>query len=244
MKLSINIPFWYSNEDRLENLKITYKALTNLAKWLKIQGIDVTLNVFEFSEERQYFEDSIYLLVEEGYSKAIRLNHALKYLKMNDKPDIVCFIDSDCFVDLREYGKVLNTLLTFNPEVYYCNNLVKLDKRSSFDIGSMSVNPSYMYTNTGLINGLGGMWFCDFDTLYEIGGFDERYKVWGREDEDMGKRFTMKGMEFEQLSFKVFHLPHPIEPTKDNKLEREAQEQIFLYDNSIARPSLLNNYQC
>jgi hypothetical protein len=244
MKVSINIPFWYSNEDRLDNLKISYKVSNNLVKWLTLQGIDVTLNVFEFSEDKQYFEKSIYLPIGGGYNKSYKLNTALKHLKSSDKPDIVCFVDSDCFVDLIDYPKVLNTIFNFNPNIYYCNNLTKLDKRGFFNEDSFCVKPSYTYYNTGLIDGLGGMWVCDFNILYEIGGFDERYTIWGREDEDIGKRFTKKGMKFQKLSFKVFHLPHPIEPSRKNKLEQELQEQIYLEDNSIVRPSLLNNYQC
>jgi len=244
MKISINIPFWYSKEDRLNNLKISFKSLRNLQKYLKENGLDVDINVFEFSEERQCFGDSVYLPIGKGYSKSIRLNYALKWLKHNKKVDIVSFIDSDCVIDSKDYPKVLEQFTNFDKSKYYCNNLTKLDKKEYFNIETLTVGGFYAFINSGIINGLGGMWICDFDTLYEIGGFDERYTGWGREDEDAGKRLYLKGLEFKQLDFKVYHLPHQLESTKKDKLLKELQEKIFVEDNTIVRPTLLNNYQC
>ena len=71
-KISINIPFWYSKEDRLSNLKTSFKSVRSLQKYLINSGLDVEVNVFEFSEERQCFGGSIYLPVEKGYNKSIR----------------------------------------------------------------------------------------------------------------------------------------------------------------------------
>lgn len=243
MKISINIPFWFSNEDRLENLKSSYKSLVNLQKYLTINGLDVDINVFEFSEGKQYFEKSIYFPVKEGYNKSTKLNLALKWLKENREIDIVSFVDSDCVIDLIDYPRVLEQFTTFDPLKYYCNNLVKLDKKSYFNIETFSLTPFYTFHNSGIINGLGGIWICDFNTLYEIGGFDERYSGWGKEDEDVGKRLYLKGLEFEQLNFKIYHLPHPLEETKKDKEISKLQENIFLYDNSIVRPTLLNDYK-
>lgn len=243
MKISINIPFWYNNEERLGNLKASFKSLRNLQKYLQINGLDVDINVFEFSEERQCFGDSVYLPIGKGYNKSIRLNYALKWLKHNKKVDIISFIDSDCVIDIIDYPKVLKQFTTFDKSKYYCNNLTKLDKKEYFNEETLSLAPFYTFINSGIINGLGGMWICDFDTLYEIGGFDERYSGWGKEDEDVGKRLYLKGLEFEQLGFKVYHLPHPLEVTKQSKEINKLQEEIFINDNSIVRPTLLNDYK-
>jgi len=233
-KISINIPFWYSKEDRLSNLKTSFKSLRNLQKYLTNNGLDVDINVFEFSEERQCFGGSVYLPVEKGYNKSIKLNYALKWLKRNRSVDIVSFVDSDCVVDTKDYPKILEQFTNFDKSKYYCNNLTKLDKTEYFDIEQLTLKPFYTFVNSGIINGLGGMWICDFNTLYEIGGFDE----------DVGKRLYLKGLEFEQLNFKVYHLPHPLEETKKEIEIRKLQDKIFLEDNTIERPTLLNNYQC
>ena len=243
-KISINIPFWYSKEDRLSNLKTSFKSVRSLQKYLINSGLDVEVNVFEFSEERQCFGGSIYLPVEKGYNKSIRLNYALKWLNQNQKPNICCFVDSDCVVDTKDYPKVLEQFTNFDKLKYYCNNLTKLDKTEYFDKDQLTLKPFYTFVNSGIINGLGGMWICDFDTLYEIGGFDERYTGWGLEDEDVGKRLYLKGLEFQQLDFKVYHLPHEIEITKKDNALRDTQKKIFIEDNRIVRPTLLNNYQC
>lgn len=243
MKISINIPFWFSNEDRLENLKSSYKSLVNLQKYLTINGLDVDINVFEFSEGKQYFEKSIYFPVKEGYNKSTKLNLALKWLKENREIDILSFIDSDCVVDTKDYPKILEQFTNFDKSKYYCNNLTKLDKKEYFNLEQLTLEPFYTFVNSGIINGLGGMWVCDFDTLYEIGGFDERYTGWGLEDEDVGKRLYLKGLEFQQLNFKVYHLPHEIESSKKDNTLRDIQKKIFIEDNSIVRPTLLNNYK-
>jgi predicted glycosyltransferase involved in capsule biosynthesis len=243
MQISINIPFWYNNEDRLSNLKSSFKSLRSLQKYLISNGLNVDINVFEFSEERQCFGGSIYLPIGKGYSKSIRLNHGLKWLKQNKKVDIVSFIDSDCVIDTKDYPKVLEQFTNFDKSKYYCNNLTKLDKKEYFNIETLTLEPFYTFVNSGIINGLGGMWICDFGTLYEIGGFDERYTGWGLEDEDVGKRLYLKGLEFQQLDFKVYHLPHQIEQSKKDTALRDIQKKIFLEDNTIVRPTLLNNYK-
>lgn len=244
MKISINIPFWYSNQDRLDNLELSYKCLVNLQKYLIEKGLNVSINVFEFSKDRQYFTNSIFSPIGGNYNKSFKLNIALKYLKENDSPDIVSFFDSDCFVDLVDYDKVYEQLVNFDKLKYYCNNLTKLDKKEYLK-DNLEVNKSfYSYHNSGIINGLGGVWICDFNTLYEIGGFDERYIGWGKEDEDVGKRFWMKGLSFEQLNFKAYHLPHKVEFSKGNLELRKIQDNIYLNDNTIIRATLLNNYQC
>ncbi|WP_282460086.1 hypothetical protein, partial [Mycoplasmopsis arginini] len=127
-KISINIPFWYSKEDRLSNLKTSFKSLRNLQKYLTNNGLDVDINVFEFSEEKK-FENSIFLPIGKEYNKSYKLNHALKWLNQNQKPDICCFIDSDCVVDTKDYPKILEQFTNFDKSKYYCNNLTKLDKR-------------------------------------------------------------------------------------------------------------------
>jgi len=241
MQISINIPFWYTSEERLNNLRVCYKVVKQLQRYLSLNDLDVKVNVFEFSEE-QRFEGSIFIPIGTKYNKSYKLNHALKWLNQNQKPDICCFIDSDCFVDKVDYYKVLEQFINFNKSKYYCNNLTKLDKTEYFDTEQLTLKPFYTFINSGIINGLGGMWICDFDTLYEIGGFDERYTGWGLEDEDVGKRLYLKGLEFQQLDFKVYHLPHEIESTKKDATLRDTQKKIFLEDNTIVRPTLLNNY--
>jgi predicted glycosyltransferase involved in capsule biosynthesis len=243
MQISINIPFWYNDEDRLSNLKSSFKSLRNLQKYLISNGLGVEINVFEFSEERQCFGSSIYLPIGKGYSKSIRLNYALKWLKHNKKVGIVSFVDSDCVVDTKDYPKILEQFTNFDKSKYYCNNLTKLDKKEYFNIEQLTLEPFYTFVNSGIINGLGGMWICDFDTLYEIGGFDERYTSWGLEDEDVGKRLYLKGLEFQQLDFRVYHLPHELDISKKDSTLRDVQKKIFLEDNRIVRPTLLNNYK-
>lgn len=241
----INIPFWYTSEERLNNLKTCYKSIKDLQQYLLLNDLNVQVNVFEFSEE-QRFEDSIFLPIEKEYNKSYKLNHALKWLCLNVKRsiDILSFIDSDCVIDVKDYPKVLEQFTNFDKSKYYCNNLTKLDKTEYFDTEQLTLKPFYTFVNSGIINGLGGMWICDLDTLYEIGGFDERYTGWGLEDEDVGKRLYLKGLEFQQLDFKVYHLPHEIESTKKDTALRDIQKKIFIEDNTIVRPTLLNNYQC
>lgn len=244
MKITINIPFWYTSEERLSNLRICYKSIKNLKQYLTLNGLNVELNVFEFSEE-QKFESSIFIPIGKKYNKSYKLNHALKWLSLNAREsiDIVSFVDSDCVVDTKDYPKILEQFTNFNKLKYYCNNLTKLDKKEYFNTENLTLESFYTFVNSGIINGLGGMWICDFDTLYEIGGFDERYTGWGLEDEDVGKRLYLKGLEFQQLDFRVYHLPHEIESSKKDVTLRDIQKKIFLEDNRIVRPTLLNNYK-
>lgn len=242
MKISINIPFWFSKEDRLDNLVITYTLLNRLKDYLISKGLDVSVNVFEFSE-KQYFANSIFSPIGEEFSKSLKINTAIKYLKENDKPDIVSFIDSDCFVDKDDFENVYKQLLEFDKNYYYCNNFIKLAKGTRITEELELDKSFYKYRNLGgLLQALGGMWFMDFDTLYEVGGFDERYIDWGGEDEDIGKRLILKGILPKQLKFKAYHLYHELSPSKINVDENSEQQHILRKDNSIIRATLLNNY--
>jgi hypothetical protein len=242
MKVSINIPFWYTKEDRLNNLKITYHLLKGLSDYLITKGIDISINVFEFSFDKQYFEEAVYLPVEGEFNKALKLNTALKYLKENNKPDIVSFNDSDCFVDRVDYDNVYNVIKGFNKKHYYCNNFIKVSPDTKINLEKLEIDRKFIAYRFmgGLLQALGGMWFADFDTIYEIGGFDERYVNWGGEDEDIGKRLILKNITPKILPYRSYHLHHEVAPTK--KLNNEEQLNILKNDNTIVRKTLLNNY--
>jgi len=242
MKVSINLPFWYTKQDRLDNLESTYLMLKDLESFLLFKGIDISVNVFEFSFDKQYFTKSIYLPVEGEFNKSLKLNTALKYLKENNKPDIVSFNDSDCFVNKPDYDKVEKLIKEFDKKYFYCNNFIKLAPNIGINKETLEFDKkfySFKYMG-GLQQALGGMWFADFNTIYEIGGFDERYVNWGGEDQDIGKRLVLKGVTPKLLPYKCFHLYHENAPSKS--LDIGEQMELFKNDNSIVRKSLLNNY--
>lgn len=81
-----------------------------------------------------------------------------------------------------------------------------------------------------------GAWECmSIGDWNKVRGFDERYKIWGSEDQDLLKRVKMAGVGVIWLgesleSIMVFHQPHP---KKDIKNDLEWQEKNKKFLNNI-----------
>jgi len=80
----------------------------------------------------------------------------------------------------------------------------------------------------------GGFQCTHIDNWRELRGFDQRYKIWGSEDQDVLKRAKMCGLKIKWLGesndVMLFHQPHP----KPNiKIDLEYQEKNKKFLNNI-----------
>lgn len=81
----------------------------------------------------------------------------------------------------------------------------------------------------------GGFQCMHIDSWNKISGYDERYRVWGSEDQDLLIRVQMAGIKIKWLgesldAIMLFHQPHA---KKDIKYDLEWQEKNKVFLNSI-----------
>jgi hypothetical protein len=57
-----------------------------------------------------------------------------------------------------------------------------------------------------------GVWRSDFE---QVNGFDENFRGWGAEDDDLGRRLRRAGVRIESIlgQTRIYHLWHPRDPT-------------------------------
>ncbi len=63
-----------------------------------------------------------------------------------------------------------------------------------------------------LASGNFGIWRADFE---RVNGFDENYRGWGQEDDDLGRRLRRAGVRFDSILgwTQTYHLWHPPDPS-------------------------------
>ncbi len=67
-------------------------------------------------------------------------------------------------------------------------------------------------TKPNLISNNVGLWRTDFE---RVNGFDENYRGWGQEDDDLGRRLKRAGVRMESIlgATRAYHLWHARDPT-------------------------------
>ena len=83
------------------------------------------------------------------------------------------------------------------------------------------------------ITALGMVQVTPTDTLKEIGAFDEHYRIWGAEDEDLNRRLKKKGLRTKWLDLKstpVYHQWHPSSGVRTRKgIPKGWQKNLVTY---------------
>jgi hypothetical protein len=91
---------------------------------------------------------------------------------------------------------------------------------------------SYFYRLTlhpkkpGLIGGNASMWRTDFEA---INGYDERFRNWGCEDDDLGRRLRGRGIRVRSNLgwMRSYHIWHPTDPTKQSSWNENANAKYL-----------------
>jgi predicted glycosyltransferase involved in capsule biosynthesis len=222
MSISINVPFWSDGReqsDRIRNVIITWNELKKLKTYLIDNGLDVDIELYDFSLEK-IISDSIHIPYPIGtFKKAEKLNIILN---QKSKYKFFMMMDCDTFFAEEDYEKLLNVLKNLKEESVQTFDLAKLNGNISeyFEGGVFNKDKAdwaYAYSGprelgplaNGFIGGLGGVFIADTQMLIDFGGFDEKYKGWGEEDGEFMARIYNSGKRiFSNKLFSPYHLPH------------------------------------
>jgi hypothetical protein len=248
MKIAFTILTWGDNQERIENFKFSFYHLNKLKDFLEKNNIECILYPFCFGKN-SLSENSIHVNLEElHYHRSFKINYVLKHI-INKKiePNIFCCIDSDIFILEKDYSRFLDYISNTNfKNTFLTARWYDSAFREDFNFHN------YTHTNnirveTVRSSDASGFFLVDFEILKAIGGYDERFTVWGGEDNDIGTRLQKFGVQQEYMDFLFLHLKH--ERLNEITILETEYKDIYLNqvkiaqtDHSIIRPTLINDY--
>ena len=248
MKIAFVILTWGEDKERKENFKFSLNRVKKLSNFLNENGVIAKVFPYCFGREK-LTEDSIHVNLEPlEYYRSFKINYVIKDLIMkNEEPEIFCCLDSDIFALDRNFDNFLQYVKNTNfKEKFLTARWYDSADRNAFDF-NFYTHSDNIAIETIRSSDASGFFLVDFLTLKNIGGYDERFTVWGGEDNDIAYRLQRMGIKQEYMDFYFLHIKHArinektILDTKDKDLYLN-QVKIVDIDKSVIRPTIINNY--
>jgi predicted glycosyltransferase involved in capsule biosynthesis len=239
---------WGEKQERKENFKFSAHQIKKLISFLEKNDIQCSLHLYCFGKEN-LLKDSTHINLEAlNYHRSFKINYAIKdILNKKIQPDIFCCLDSDIFILEQDYKNFLNYINNTNfKNTYLTAKWYDSSHREDFNFDK------YTYINNIRIETMrasdaSGFFLVDFKVLKSIGGYDERFTVWGGEDNDLCIRLHKMNIQKQWMDFFFIHLKHE-RLNEITILETEYKDlylnqvKIAQNDKSIVRPTLINDY--
>lgn len=233
MKITFNILFWkgFDFENRFRNLNFSWFRLKLFVSYLKQKGVNSECLLFDFSEEH-IIPESIHIPYPNGdYKRSEKINKVLVYNKETFNPEIICVLDSDIFFEENQYDKLLKIIESLGDKDVLIPNLYDITNTDGVDFVNKSIkNPKVVSRNLG---GLGAFFMLKLDQIFNIGGFDERFIVWGGEDDDISVRLKKNGCTIKTVDIVLYHLPHISMMTMSHKDNRYHEQIKIINSNEV-----------
>ena len=231
MKIIVNQIFWVSDDpDRIRNILFTSVKNKEMVEYLKNKGLDIEYKLYDFSLIKFIpYEEVIHIPTDKKFYKSWKIN---RVIEMSKDYDYIINIDADVFLMDDNYDYLCEILSNLNKSEnkFYVSNLLDLINPNEINFGKRIINKNNLKFYERYVNSLGPFYIVEVKKLFDIGGFDENFTVWGGEDDNMSERLITYGLVKETLKSKPIHLPH-----KNNNYEvvssEEYKDQIKILEN-------------
>ena len=171
---------------------------------------------YEFNNDFDNIKLNIFRSKRNNNENKFCLSHARNIGLIRAKYDWVLLLDCDIFVNKNLYNILYPCMFKGDNIIYITNRInIKSNKnRSDIDIiknDVVSINEDF----TGFFQ-----FYNRITLINRIGGYDERYLMWGREDCDFIMRAGMAGIKIKKIICAVYHILHEYEKEwKDDKCD-------------------------
>jgi hypothetical protein len=235
MKIIVNQIFWVSNDpDRIRNILFTSVKNKEMVDFLKNKGLDIHYNLYDFSKEKFIpYDDVIHIPSDKKFYKSWKVNRVIERCR---DYDYIINIDADVFFLEDNYDYIYDILSKLDKSNdYYVSNLNDLINPKEINFSKKIINKDRLIFYQRYVNSLGPFYIIEVQKLFDVGGFDETFTVWGGEDDELSERLVRYGMNKKTLEYNPIHLPH-----SNNNYEivngDEYKKQIeIMQDKSIKR---------
>lgn len=273
MKVSVIVPVY----NRLENLKYLIYCLkkqTVQIDELIISDDGSSVDVEKFiKEETKNVEFSVKYIWQEdlGFRKTRALNNAVR----EASGDVLVFFDQDVIFPFNFIEKIKKNIKKgyFIPlKIYWMTESERNNfKNTSFEYSKLNLRKEelkkiirrtisskiknikyYLGLKERGSNIVGAAYVLNKEDYIKVNGYDEEYKGWGKEDDDISWRLYKAGIKSKHifLKYPVVHLWHYFDPTKKGNLNEDLfnlkKEKLtknnfrckYGYDNSIDKDEI------
>ena len=232
--LTVIIPFRDANDPkRIANLDIVLKHLKIIGvEHVIISEEDESSKLNEFVDSwSKYFKSFLLLFTQSNdlFNKSAAVNEGVKKATTSH----VVMMDSDVLIEKDVFDKSLSLLDSFFDFVYPFNRMVQ----QIYSIGESIENFDFSNVDSEIEirpNADGGCLFCRKQSLLNIGGFNQNYKGWGGEDNEVTLRINLSDYKSVRLNNILYHLHH----TK--KTRNGSNAGILLESSNLSRFNDIN----
>lgn len=240
--VSFNILFWESDDiQRYYNTKMCIFKTKKFVNFLNNNDVECILDIFDFSED-QILDNSIHIPFKKSeYKRSEKINHVIKHSLNNKQITIFSVIDSDIIIEESEYEKLLfliKDLLSKNKLFYTCT-VTDIYNKDCINFHNKTIDLTNSIVSKRSIPSLGAFFCIHIEEIFKIGGFDERFLVWGGEDDDIKLRLEKNGCVMNQIDVTFYHLPHKNLNFVVGSEQYNKQCSLIYNDNTIFRKSLI-----
>jgi predicted glycosyltransferase involved in capsule biosynthesis len=246
MKVTLFTVFWLNgNIERTRNASFSQIKLKNLCDFLKKNDVDADFFTFDFSIKKT-IDSSVHMPYNPSqYHRSKKMNMSMNHILKKNNSDVFCQFDSDIFLNEDKYVDFLNLLKNLKDNEFFIAQVLDISEKSlgNINFDSVDVDLNDIIVTPRTITGLGAVFITHTKNIIEVGGFDERFEVWGGEDDDLAERLMRLGKLRKLCPFNYYHLPHKsLEAESKNNIKYHEQVNIIRSDSSNIRPSFMNNY--
>lgn len=170
------------------------------------------------------------------YSKSEAVNDGVRKSTRN----ILIIADSDVLIDIDTLKEGIDMLSKYSFIIPY-NKLVRLDKETTDHIISKSIYTENVYTRKSEIikaesRMVGGIYITTKEDYKNIGGFDERFRGWGGEDDAVLCCVKHIYGSYHRLKGTLYHLYHE----REHKIEEYRLKNVKLLKTEYLNSSKIN----
>ena len=216
--VSVLIPYKESNEYREKNLS-----------WIKSRYETIMPNA----------EICIGYYNEEPFSKSAAINNAAKKATR----DIFIIADADIAFNIDKIKNAIESL-NFSPWLIPYRSLTYIDLEKTNELCKR--NPDIRLNDADfqgcskidIINGyqlIGGINIVPRKYFEKVGGFDERFRGWGGEDDAFQRALDYLCGQHSRLEMTMWHFYHPLEPKENRENNIRILNEFYCDQETILR---------